>query len=579
MFDFAKMFGQSLDYVASDRVVLATPYDLPEQVARDLKLENRLACFIADSVDHAERDSCFGGWWVDRQRGRIFLRRAPGATLLVAGIADQENIAASMLLEARLKGFRRIVTTNMLGAVVEDLNVSNTLEDRLDSALPGPRIGALQYDAAFEDMLSLIGNALRIDKRAFEQNRVALVIGSLGPGGAERQASLTAIGLKLSDSYDPVLICNNLTPPGDFFLKQVEDAGVSVREIDPLPPELNLPEIKRTLAVLGERYPALRMTDIVYEVVRYAASLRAQRPSTVHLWMDYCSVLGGAAAYLVGIPKIVFGGRSMAPNRFNIFQPFMRTGYHALLKRTNPTMLNNSRAGAEDYCAFLNLPPGRIRVIHNGFEFPDPAPTARLNMRGAHGIDAGAKVVGSILRFSEEKRPRLLIEMARSISARAPHVRFMFFGDGPLLHGEREYVEREQLSGIVKLPGYVNPTADALAAFDMFVLASRMEGLPNVLIEAQAAGLPIVCTGVGGMNETFDHGVTGFAVPSATPDDLATKVLDILEDESRLAKMAADARAYATARFGIAQMIAQTVDAYGQSDRANIEVTKLGVVR
>lgn len=569
MIDFAKMLAHSLENVAANTLVLSTPYDLPERLAKDLKHQNLIVSLVADDVDHALTDAQFGGWWVDRSKGKIFLRRAPGATLLIAGVDDRETVGANLLLECKLKGYHRITTTNFLGAVVEDLEIGSALQERLDKHVAGPRIGSVQYEAAFDDMFSLIGDAFRLDRRSFVQNRAAIVIGSLGPGGAERQASLSAIGLKSSSQYDPIVICNHLAAPGDFFLHQVTTAGVNVSEIEPAPPELQLPAVKHALAVLDERYPSLRMKDILHIVVLYAAALRASRPATAHLWMDYCSVLGGAAAYLVGVPRVIFGGRSVAPNRFNLFQPYMRAGYRSLLQRQSITLLNNSRAGADDYEAFLGLPSGQIKVLHNGFDFPEPDPAGRSSIRSALGIAANAKVVGSILRFSEEKRPRLLIDMAHSIHLQNPDVRFVFFGDGPLLPSETDYVRSLQMSDVIKLPGYADPAADALSALDLFVLASRMEGLPNVLIEAQAVGLPIVCTGVGGMNETFEHGITGFAVPGATPEELGAMVLKILTLEDMRETMSAAAKEHARSKFGIARMIEQTVDVYKQSVRAN----------
>jgi glycosyltransferase involved in cell wall biosynthesis len=568
MIDFVKMLGHGLEFCRDKPVILATPYDVPERIARDLKRENRLHAIIADNVEHAKTDPEFGGWWVDRRNGRIFLRRNPGGTLLIAGVGGDEVVGANILLEAKLKGFDNLVTTDFAGNLIEDLNIAAAIDQRLDTPVTGTRVGVRQYTDAFDEMYELLGQALRLRPGDFVQDRVALVIGGLGPGGAERQASLTAIGLKAAGTYEPVMICNYLKAPGDFFLQQVIDAGVTVTEVNPLPEELKLPQVTTAIAILNERYSALRMGDVLHEVVRYAASLRQQRPATVHLWMDYCSVLGGVAANLVGIPAIVTGGRSVAPNRFNLFQPYMKDGYLALAKRKKITMLNNSHAGADDYCSFLGLPRDRIRVIQNGFEFSEPNEHARVEKRTELGIDPGAKVVGSILRFSEEKRPRLLIDMACNIHSRNPDVRFIFFGDGPLLQEERKYVESLQLADVIKLPGYTDPARDALAAMDMFALVSRMEGLPNVLIEAQAAGLPIVCTGVGGMNETFEPGVTGFAVKSATPEDLGERVLDILEDNARLASMSSAARLKAISHFGMARMINDTVDAYRQSARA-----------
>ena len=91
--------------------------------------------------------------------------------------------------------------------------------------------------------------------------------------------------------------------------------------------------------------------------------------------MDYCNTLAGTAAALVGVPAIVLSCRSLAPDHFHIFQPYMRPAYRALLKRRQAMILNNSYAGAVDYARWLSLPADGVQVIHNGFDFPEPGGT------------------------------------------------------------------------------------------------------------------------------------------------------------------------------------------------------------
>jgi glycosyltransferase involved in cell wall biosynthesis len=329
------------------------------------------------------------------------------------------------------------------------------------------------------------------------------------------------------------------------------------------PPELADSEILGIQSRLEQQFPSLGFSNIFIEIVRYASVLRSMRPGLVHSWMDYSNVLCGTAAQLVGVPGLILSCRSLAPNHFRIFQPYMRPGYRALLLRREAQLLNNSRAGAADYAGWLGIEPGRIGVIHNGFEFPPAAgPEVRARVRREHGIAEDARVVGSILRFSAEKRPRLLVDMAAAMLARDPGLRFMFFGGGVLLEATRAYVEQLGLGHAILLPGLTSAAWDALSAMDLFALTSRMEGLPNVLVEAQASGLPIVCTGVGGMPETFLEGETGVAVPEATAEALALAALALLDNPARLRSMSARAAAHARQEFGLTHMIEATIRTY-----------------
>ena len=98
---------------------------------------------------------------------------------------------------------------------------------------------------------------------------------------------------------------------------------------------------------------------------------------------------------------------------------------------------------------------------------------------------------------------------------------------------------------------------------DVFLLTSRVEGLPNVLIEAQALGVPVVTTLVGGVVETFENGVTGFAVHEATGSALAAAILRVLRDPQFTARTRKVAPAMARDRFSVDRMVQETLRAYG----------------
>jgi glycosyltransferase involved in cell wall biosynthesis len=343
----------------------------------------------------------------------------------------------------------------------------------------------------------------------------------------------------------------------------VEAAGARVSTIAYPPPEYELACMTRVRRRLGP-YDGLGAQNILYAILQYASIIRQIRPAIVHTWADYPNVLGGIAAELAGVPSVVMSGRSVAPDNFpSLFQPYMRPGYLALLRRRDVLFLNNSRAGAADYARWLELADDDVQVIHNGFDFPPRAAAGvREAVRLAHGIPPDAPVVGSIMRFSEEKRPQFFIDVARILNAAEPRLRFLVFGEGPLREEMLAFAKSCGLAEILTMPGLTADAWGALAAMDVFVLTSRMEGLPNVLIEAQAAGLPVVCTGVGGMEETFIDGETGFSVRDASAARLADAVARLVREPELRQRMSEAAEAHARASFGIAMMLDQTAKAY-----------------
>lgn len=581
MIDLDAMLRRALRSTAADDVTVATPYDLPERVCRELLAQGMIASVVANHARTAHLDRWCGGWWVDRNRGQIHLRRDRVETLLIAGVERGRQVDAKVLLEARLKRVRRIVTADREGQLIEDLQVERALLDRLDRLERSGSLVGPSFDDAFEEMYARVGDRLRLPAKQFRGRRLALCMGTLGPGGAERQGSFTAVGAMQIGGWEVHVVCNHLDPPANFYLPYLERHGVRVFLIDAAVDEVIDPSLWALHAELGAKYLTLGFGDVFFQILRYAATLRSLRPCLVHCWTDYCNALCGTAAALVGVPGIVLSCRSVAPDHFHLFQPYMRPAYETLLQRRQAVLLNNSQVGADDYARWLGAPAGRVKVIHNGVEFPDRiSPQTSRRIRHKYGIADGCRIVGSILRFSEEKQPRLLIEAACEMHARDSSLRFLFFGGGVQLEEMRAFVASRRLEDVIQLPGLTNESWNVLGAMDLFMLTSRMEGLPNVLIEAQASGIPVVCTGVGGMAETIVENETGICVREASATALATAALRILDDDDLRDRMSRSAVEHARREFSLQKMLEATQlayrDALGVSDVSSGSAVKVG---
>ena len=158
-------------------------------------------------------------------------------------------------------------------------------------------------------------------------------------------------------------------PPADFHKAAVEAAGVTTMAVPTFSPEYDSPEL-RSIRQHISRIDAFSFQNVLYATYHYALLIRAVRPTIIHTWMDYSNVCAGIAADPMGVPALVLSGRSVAPDNFSIFQPYMRPVFLALLRRRNAIFLNNSNAGAADYARWLGMTRERFEVIHNGFEFP-----------------------------------------------------------------------------------------------------------------------------------------------------------------------------------------------------------------
>ena len=581
MLDLHHMARVALTTVNERSAILAASFDLSDLFCRELAAEGIISGYIRDHAPApGERDPLQAGWWIDRTGGSWYLRRLGPATVVLLGYPPDHVFPGQMLLQARMNGIRRIALAGWDGSILQDFDVGGALLDRLDRADCKGVNSLPDYESVFDFMFKLVGNRLRVPAKDFAADRVVLVSGSLGPGGAERQVAYTAAGLAQQPGCEAIVLCNYIAPPADFFLPMVRASGVEVAVVPDLAGEFSDPEIKAINSEMA-KYDHFGFQSIFHAVFCYALSLKALRPYLIHTWTDYCNVLCGIAAELVGVPRLVLSGRSVAPDHFPaLHQPYMRPGYRAILKRRQVLFVNNSRAGADDYARWLDLPPASVRVIHNGFDFPaERRTTARNRLRRELRLTDDHVLVGTITRFSEEKRPQLFIDTAALLAGRYPQVRFIAHGGGVLLGEMRSYVDGLGLPEVIWLPGLTDDAWSSLAAMDIFMLTSRMEGLPNVLVEAQASGLPIVCTGVGGMMETFVEGKTGFAVPAATPEALAEAVGRFIENEPLRLRMSEEAWRFARDGFGREAMLAKTIRAYKDAKELRLDALGNGEAR
>ncbi|MGH9197790.1 MAG: glycosyltransferase, partial [Acidimicrobiia bacterium] len=163
----------------------------------------------------------------------------------------------------------------------------------------------------------------------------------------------------------------------------------------------------------------------------------------------------------------------------------------------------------------------------------------------------------------EEKRPLLWVEAAARVSKRRPDAHFVVFGTGPL-RTEMEHLARKyDLEARLHLPGTTDNAPLAISSMDVFMLTSMFEGTPNVVLEAQLLGVPVVATEAGGTREAIDVNVTGWIVTGARPEALAERVLSVLDDPSWRVRASRAGPEFVAARFGLERMVEETLALYG----------------
>ncbi|HET9535047.1 MAG TPA: glycosyltransferase, partial [Mesorhizobium sp.] len=315
------------------------------------------------------------------------------------------------------------------------------------------------------------------------------------------------------------------------------------------------------------------------KIAPVGAAIRHYRPAVVHAWGDIPTIVGAYAAYGLGVPNVVLHENSMQQcmRRYGAqVVELLWEGYRSALENPAVKVLNNSAAGAADYERWLGLRPGTIRVLYNGIvreQIRNPADHEVARFRAHLGLSQDAPVVGTVMRFVEDKDPDLWLDTAAEIAKARPDVRFLVAGYGTLQDRMMQRIEALGLRDRVVLPGAVTDVGLVFATLDVLLLTSMTEGVPNVLIEAQAAGRPVVAPDVGGVSEAVsENGTTGRVVRERSPRRLAEAVIGILGDPEWKARVRSAGPEFVAGRFGFDRMVGQLLAVYGLPDRHSTRV-------
>jgi glycosyltransferase involved in cell wall biosynthesis len=213
--------------------------------------------------------------------------------------------------------------------------------------------------------------------------------------------------------------------------------------------------------------------------------------------------------------------------------------------------------------AMPGIPAARIAVIPNGVDTRRyPRRGDREATRAALGLRPDERAVAVLATFKEQKGHRYLIEAAGALRDDFPDVRYLLIGDGALRPELERQIAAAGLGGSIRLLGTRPDVPALLAAADLFALPSLWEGLPMALIEAMAAGLPVVATDVSGTRGVMVEGETGLLVAPGDAPALARAIAALLARPDRAAQMGAAARRRVELHFSARKQAADHLALY-----------------
>jgi glycosyltransferase involved in cell wall biosynthesis len=273
--------------------------------------------------------------------------------------------------------------------------------------------------------------------------------------------------------------------------------------------------------------------------------LARRRPAIVHFFLPEAYLVGTVCSSLTGRPRLVMSRRSL--NDYQCGHPLLAR-LERVFHRRMSLVLGNSRAVVQELSE-EGVPAGRLGLIYNGIDIASLAAAApRRDTRAALDLPADAFVMVLVANLIPYKGHLDLLSALALVRDRLPRPwRLLCVGrdDGILPELRRRAVELG-LEGHVLWLGARPDVPDLLAASDLGLLTSHQEGFSNAVLEAMAAGLPLVVTDVGGNAEAVLDGATGRVVPPRDPARLAAAILELALDPRAVAFGRAGARRVAT---------------------------------
>ena len=370
--------------------------------------------------------------------------------------------------------------------------------------------------------------------------RVAFLAPSLHPGGAERQMLLLAAAL----------------PRADFRVRFIllSERGLLAPEAE----ALGFP-----VHVLGLRRESFR-TLTRHSVGDAARALREYRRLTrgidlVDAWLVPAYTFAGVLRPLARVPVLLAGRRSTID--VNRTRTWYREIAGRIAMRRVDAVVANSQAAANDAIAVERIDPARVHVIRNAVVPVETTDAERVRLRQGWGFSPEDLVVGCVGNFKPGKGQQVLLDLAGGLRELHPSLRYCLVGDGPLRGWLETEIRHRGLETCVTLDSGVTDARSLYAAFDIAVQASDSEGLPNAVLEAAAAGLPIVATAVGGTAEILTSGVNGLLVAKGDREGLAAAIGQLSVDGDLRRRLGLAARERADA-FSPARLAEQTGGLY-----------------
>lgn len=283
-----------------------------------------------------------------------------------------------------------------------------------------------------------------------------------------------------------------------------------------------------------------------FSLIRQVANLmREEKIDIVLTTLFYADVIGAFAALRAKVPVVISWEVVSHPFKFRHMFAYKRA-----LKNID-MVVPVSHAIGRQLMKEREVPEEKIHTIHYGVDTEKYCPKDGAAMRQQLGISDDTIVFGTNARMTHQKGHIFLVEAVKQVVWKHPNVRFVLAGDGPLRGDIEKQISEAGLTDKFQLLGFRSDITDLLSAYDVYVLPSLYEGLPNQVLEAMSCQKGVIATAVDGTVEAVADGKTGLLVPSKNPDALAKALLKVLDNPKLIAQFGEESRRRIEAEFTI----------------------------
>lgn len=379
------------------------------------------------------------------------------------------------------------------------------------------------------------------------KKKVIRVIARLNIGGPAIHVILLSAYLD-PERYETLLVSGKEAPEEGNMLHLAEEKGIAPVIIENLGRELNPFRDLKTLWLLYRLF-------------------RRERPGIVHTHTAKAGTVGRIAAILAGVPVIVhtFHGHVLH-GYFGKWKTAFFRAVERMLGRFCNRIVAVSEQCRQDLLRYGVGNPETIQTIPLGLEldsFAIPISGAREELRGRYGIPHEAFVVGMVARMVPIKRHEDLFRAIPQVLALYPDVYFLIVGDGECRKKLDALAEELGITRRCIFAGFHTELNRIYQAVDLVVLTSGNEGLPVVIIEALASGVPVVATRVGGVPELIEEGKTGYIVEPYDIDSIAEGLKKAIGDPDKTRTMGGIAQKETLEKYSIRRLV-RDIDALYQ---------------